>query len=103
MAALGPQHQGRRLALGAPALPGGNSGRGGRHRRNVGERGAAVVAFVPFQLPPGANGRLQRDRRSPPVRAHSVHVTSPRVGLPRPTVWGPAQRLALVAAKTPRQ
>ena len=58
MAALGPQHNGRRLALGAPVPPGGNIGRGVPHRRNVGERGAAVVVFVPFQLPPWGGGKL---------------------------------------------
>ena len=40
----------------APVGTGGNIGRGGRRGRNVGERGATVPDFVPFQLPPRQTG-----------------------------------------------
>ena len=41
---------GRVLALGAPAVPGGNIGRGWRRRRNVGQRGAKSGSFRSFPV-----------------------------------------------------
>ena len=46
----------RRWALGRVRGTGSNIGRGGRRGRNVGERGATVPDFVPFQLPPRQTG-----------------------------------------------
>jgi hypothetical protein len=53
MTAVGPQQHGRRLALGAPAPPGGNIGRGGRRRRNVGK----LARRGGFRSPPGVPRR----------------------------------------------